>query len=209
MQSQRYLDSSVGRFFWDSSKMSDTENTTQPLIGASSHTAVDVAMEERPRPSRAYKIAGFTLLGCVLIVGQAAIAYFLLSQNSDIKSLEEQNNQIKSQLSSGRSAAIPARMHMPMNAFSDVLSDTTETDVPAGVPEKPEVPLTSCQKEAAGLKPVQRRADPRIPGIKKLCHSCLGRQHVANGSDGCRKLRAAEADFSQPSTAKYTFATFY
>ncbi|KAF6721450.1 HLA class II histocompatibility antigen gamma chain [Oryzias melastigma] len=155
--------------------MTDSENTTQPLIGASSHSAVDVGtMEERPRPSRAYKIAGFTLLGCVLIVGQAAIAYFLLSQNSDIKSLEDENNKIKTQLSNGRSAAIPARMHMSMNAFSDVLSDTMETVKPAFVSLKRRtfllmplnyVPLTACQMEAAGLMPV------RVPGFRPTCDS--------------------------------------
>lgn len=40
-----------------------------------------------------------TLLACVLIVGQAMTAYFLLSQKNDIKSLEDQNNKLESQVS--------------------------------------------------------------------------------------------------------------
>lgn len=55
------------------------------------------------RSSRAYKVAGITLLACVLIVGQAMIAYFLLSQRNDIKSLEEQSNNLKAELTKGRS----------------------------------------------------------------------------------------------------------
>lgn len=54
------------------------------------------------RSSRAYKVAGITLLACVLIAGQAMIAYFLLSQRSDIKSLEEQSNNLKSEIMRGR-----------------------------------------------------------------------------------------------------------
>lgn len=56
-----------------------------------------------PRSSRAYKVAGLTLLACVLIAGQAMIAYFLLSQRSDIRSLEEQNNKLSMQMTSGQS----------------------------------------------------------------------------------------------------------
>ncbi len=41
--------------------------------------------------TRAYKVAGFTLLACALIAGQAITAYFLLSQRGEIRSLEEQN----------------------------------------------------------------------------------------------------------------------
>uniref|UniRef100_A0A3P9KTY9 Thyroglobulin type-1 domain-containing protein n=1 Tax=Oryzias latipes TaxID=8090 RepID=A0A3P9KTY9_ORYLA len=146
--------------------MTDIDTPTQPLVGASSHTAVDVgAPEERPRSSRAYKVAGFTLLACVLIVGQAAIAYFLLSQNSDIKSLQEDNNKMKTQLTNGRSAAMPARMHMSMNTFSDVIADSMEKNIPAGVPEKTDAPLTACQQEAAGLKTVS------VPGFRPSCDS--------------------------------------
>lgn len=55
------------------------------------------------RSSRSYKVVGITLLACVLIAGQAMIAYFLLSQRSDIKSLEEESDNLKSELTKGRS----------------------------------------------------------------------------------------------------------
>lgn len=55
------------------------------------------------RPSRAFKVAGLTLLACILIVGQVMTAYFLLSQKNDIKSLEEQNNNMQAEMTKGRS----------------------------------------------------------------------------------------------------------
>lgn len=55
------------------------------------------------RSYRAYKVAGITLLACVLIVGQVMTAYFLLTQKNEIKSLEEQSNKIKSDMTRGRS----------------------------------------------------------------------------------------------------------
>lgn len=51
-------------------------------------------------------MAGLTLLACVLIAGQAMIAYFLLSQRSDLKSLEEQSNNLKAELTKGRSGGV-------------------------------------------------------------------------------------------------------
>lgn len=55
------------------------------------------------RSTRAYKVAGLTLLACVLIVGQAMTAYFLLSQKNDIKSLEDQNKKMQTQMTKGSS----------------------------------------------------------------------------------------------------------
>jgi len=48
-------------------------------------------------------VAGLTLLASVLIVGQALTAYFLLSQRSDIQSLEEQNKEMNMEYTKGRS----------------------------------------------------------------------------------------------------------
>ncbi|XP_035803171.1 CD74 molecule, major histocompatibility complex, class II invariant chain b [Amphiprion ocellaris] len=144
--------------------MSDPETQTQPLIGASSQTAVSVGAPEQGRSSRAYKVAGITLLACVLIVGQAMTAYFLLSQRNDIKSLEEQGTQLKSEMTKGRSVSVPLRMHMPMNTLTELMDDTAEeesgTDGPAKVDPSH---ATDCQLEARGLKPVQ------VPGFRPAC----------------------------------------
>lgn len=52
--------------------------------------------------SRAYKVAGITLLACVLMAGQAMITYFLLSQSADIRSLESQSDSLRFQLNRDR-----------------------------------------------------------------------------------------------------------
>uniref|UniRef100_A0A3Q1F8N9 Thyroglobulin type-1 domain-containing protein n=1 Tax=Acanthochromis polyacanthus TaxID=80966 RepID=A0A3Q1F8N9_9TELE len=144
--------------------MSDPETQTQPLIGGPSQTAVNVGAPEQGRSSRAYKVAGITLLACVLIVGQAMTAYFLLTQRNDIKSLQEQGNQLKTSFSKGRSVSVPLRMHMPMNTLSELMDDTAEeksgTDTPAKFDPSQ---ATDCQLEARGLKPVP------VPGFYPAC----------------------------------------
>lgn len=52
----------------------------------------------RARPTRAYKVAGFTLLGCVLVIGQVVIAYILLTQRSEIQALKTQSNNLKTEM---------------------------------------------------------------------------------------------------------------
>lgn len=136
--------------------MSEPETQTQPLIGG--QTAINVPAAQSGHSSRAYKVAGITLLACVLIVGQAMVAYFLLSQRGDIKTLEEQNNNLKSEMTKGRSAAVP--MHMPMNSLPMLMDDSLEEEASTGAPEK-----TVCQLEAAGSKPVS------VPGFRPTCDS--------------------------------------
>ncbi|XP_041645328.1 uncharacterized protein LOC121510964 [Cheilinus undulatus] len=143
-------------------KMSDSETRYQPLLGAPSQQAAVNVPEQGGRSSRAYKVAGITLLACILIAGQAVIAYFLLSQGSDIKSLEEQNNKMQVQLTKGRSvASVPMRKHMPMNALPDLVAFSEDKDTPAGPP--PKTVDTDCQREASGQTP------SRVPGFRPSC----------------------------------------
>lgn len=75
-------------------------------IKCNTNQTMDVQRSHVPssgRPSRAFKVAGITLLAGVLIVGQAVIAYVLISQQSDIKSLEKQNNKLEVDLKNGNS----------------------------------------------------------------------------------------------------------
>ncbi|KAK5854268.1 hypothetical protein PBY51_015353 [Eleginops maclovinus] len=140
--------------------MSNPE-TNQPLLPAPTQQAG--INGEGIRPSRAYKVAGLTLLACVLIVGQVMTAYFLLSQQSDLKSLKEQNENLNSKLTVGRSAAAPARMHIPMNSYPKLMDLTFDEDTDK-VPQKTvRRPVTKCQQEAAGVKPVV------VPGFRPDC----------------------------------------
>nr|XP_040034800.1 uncharacterized protein LOC120820745 [Gasterosteus aculeatus aculeatus] len=143
--------------------MSDPEIQNQPLLAATSQPAVNA---QGGRPSRAHKVAGLTLLACVLIAGQVATTYLVLSQRSDIKSLEDQSKNLQSRLSvsrsgSGGAASVP--MRMPMNAFPKVL-DVVDEEASTEVTDKT-VPqhATDCQLEAAGRKPLQ------VPGFRPAC----------------------------------------
>lgn len=148
-------------------KMSDPENTTQPLLSPPSQTAINVgASGQSGRPTRAYKVAFITLLACVLIVGQFMIGYFMYRQMNDIKSLEEQNNGLKAEMTKGRSDVMPVRMHMPMSALPELMDDSVDEEASTGAPDKT-VPqqATECQLEAAGMKAVQ------VPGFRPVCDS--------------------------------------
>ncbi|XP_049457346.1 uncharacterized protein LOC125904097 [Epinephelus fuscoguttatus] len=141
--------------------MSDPEVQNQPLL-APPNPQPDINAQGG-RSTRAYKVAGITLLACILIVGQATIAYFLLSQSGDIKSLKEQNNNLKSQLTKGRSVAVPARMHMPMNALPELMGVSLDGDDSTRAPGPVPRQATDCELEAAGVKPVP------VPGFKPTC----------------------------------------
>uniref|UniRef100_A0A1A7WBW6 CD74 molecule, major histocompatibility complex, class II invariant chain b n=1 Tax=Iconisemion striatum TaxID=60296 RepID=A0A1A7WBW6_9TELE len=147
--------------------MSDPETPNQPLIGASNQqTAVNVGEPAHGgSSSRAYKVAGLTLLACVLIVGQSAIAYFLFSQSGDIKSLQDENNKMNTELTKTRSGlsagSMPVRMHMPMSSMHVAFDNTKEEE--ESTSGKTAAPLTNCQLEAAGLKALQ------VPGFFPEC----------------------------------------
>uniref|UniRef100_A0A3Q3WLG9 Thyroglobulin type-1 domain-containing protein n=1 Tax=Mola mola TaxID=94237 RepID=A0A3Q3WLG9_MOLML len=136
----------------------DPETPSQPLIR--DRTAGNVEANNG-RSSRAYKVAGIVLLACVLIVGQAMIAYFLLSQRNDMKSLEEQNKNLQSELKKGRSAAAPIRM--PVNTFPELMSVSMDTKCITLSPLTAPPTATACQLEAAVDKP----AGP--PGFRPAC----------------------------------------
>lgn len=141
--------------------MSDPEVQNQPLLAPPNPQPGINA--QGGRSTRAYKVAGITLLACILIVGQATIAYFLLSQRGDIKSLKEQNNNLKSELTKGRSVAVPARMHMPMNALPEMMDVSLDGDVSTRAPSRVRQQATDCELEAAGVKPVA------VPGYTPAC----------------------------------------
>lgn len=78
------------------------------------------------RSSRSYKVAGFTLLACVLIAGQAITTYFLLSQRSDIKALEEQNDNLHSEMTNGRPGEEEEHNHPRLGGMADARTFYTQ-----------------------------------------------------------------------------------
>ncbi|XP_068423843.1 CD74 molecule, major histocompatibility complex, class II invariant chain b [Clinocottus analis] len=139
--------------------MSDPEIPNQPLLADRNQQAGNA---QSGRSSRAYKVAGLTLLASVLIVGQALTVYFVLSQKTDIKSLREQNNHLDLEMKKSRSVAVP--MRMSVNALPGLMDlsldeEASPKDTEKTVPQK----ATVCQLEAAGIKRVE------VPGFRPLC----------------------------------------
>ncbi|TNM99518.1 hypothetical protein fugu_012551 [Takifugu bimaculatus] len=135
----------------------DPETANQPLITG------NAAVNEPPnggRSTRAYKVAGITLLACVLIAGQVMTAYFLLAQKGEIKSLEEQGNKLKSVMTNGRSAASPSQMRIPANSIAGLYDVSLDKDTSS---EEKENPATDCQLKALGLK------STGLPGFRPVC----------------------------------------
>ncbi|XP_029031722.1 insulin-like growth factor-binding protein 2 isoform X2 [Betta splendens] len=146
--------------------MTEPLTPTEPLIGARSDTSINVGAPQASggRSTRAYKVAGLTLLGCVLIMGQAMIVYFLYSQKSDINSLQEQSHKLNTEMTNQRSVSVPKRMQIPMDVMPKLSDVSMDEEASTGSPEKsdPE-PSTTCQLEASGLAPVP------VPGFRPKC----------------------------------------
>ncbi|CAF97070.1 unnamed protein product [Tetraodon nigroviridis] len=139
----------------------DPETPNQPLIRGNT-AATEPA--NGGRSTRAYKVAGITLLACVLVVGQAMTAYFLLTQKGEIKSLEEQSNKLKSEMTKGRSAASSSQMRIPAIPIPGLFDISLDKDTE---PEKKEGPanpqVTDCQLKASGMK------SSGVPGFSPVC----------------------------------------
>ncbi|XP_056291307.1 H-2 class II histocompatibility antigen gamma chain-like [Pseudoliparis swirei] len=139
--------------------MSDPEIQNQPLLAEVNQQA---ATAQGGRSSRAYKVAGLTLLASLLIVGQALTIYFVLSQKSDVKSLREKINNLESELTKSRAVVVPVRMSM--DALSNMMDVSVDEEASTKEPEQTVTQQdTVCQLEAAGMKPVQ------LPGFWPAC----------------------------------------
>ncbi|XP_030620547.1 CD74 molecule, major histocompatibility complex, class II invariant chain a [Chanos chanos] len=132
------------------------------------HAPSQETVEAAPRSgsnAKALKAAGFTLLACLLIAGQALTVYFVLGQNKHITDLEQTQQNLKQVLT--RKAVVPAKMHLPMSSLP-LLKDFSEEDQGQGQKSggRKRVPLTRLQsstvmnqKEGSGV--VEDQTFPR------------------------------------------------
>ncbi|XP_055791543.1 CD74 molecule, major histocompatibility complex, class II invariant chain b [Salvelinus fontinalis] len=131
-----------------------SEPERQPLVGASSEqTAINVGTTAEGSNKRAFKIAGFTLLACLLIAGQALTAYFVLGQKNDLKDLQEESKSLKKELSQGHAAAVPMKLHVPMNTMPLLIDGSADEGTSTQGPKEGSGSPTQCQLESTGLKP--------------------------------------------------------
>ncbi|XP_024238411.1 H-2 class II histocompatibility antigen gamma chain isoform X1 [Oncorhynchus tshawytscha] len=76
--------------------------------------------------SRPLKIAGFTVLACLLLAGQAFTAYMVFNQRGQIHDMEKSNDNMRKQLRNRPPAVAPVQMHMPMLNMPQLIDFTDE-----------------------------------------------------------------------------------
>ncbi|XP_036431549.1 CD74 molecule, major histocompatibility complex, class II invariant chain a [Colossoma macropomum] len=124
--------------------------------------SADTVTEPRRNANvKAFKVAGLTLLACLLLAGQALTAYFILGQRDHISALEQGQENLKNQLITRGSSGSPKKMHVPINSMP-LLTALTDDESP-----KQKVPLTrlqstSFQREGSGLIDGTRLAPRRM-----------------------------------------------
>ncbi|KAG5270226.1 hypothetical protein AALO_G00190180 [Alosa alosa] len=120
---------------------------------------IEGAPNAMPAPRRAssgnLKVAGLTLLACLLLAGQAVTTYVLLSQGQHLTALEEGTNTLRRQL--GQRSTVPggAARVMQVPLSMPLLKDFSEADDKAPQPRR--LPLTRLQsaiKSDTGTTPV-------------------------------------------------------
>ncbi|KAL4659824.1 invariant chain-like protein 14-1-like [Arapaima gigas] len=107
-----------------------TEVQHQPLLRASEDTVVNMRSGDgRSANKKALMVAGFTVLACLLIAGQALTAYFVLNQRSQLEDLKQTNEAVKKQLLHQPSGPSGSKMmHVPINNMPMMMMDTTDND---------------------------------------------------------------------------------
>ncbi|MGD1539679.1 thyroglobulin type-1 repeat-containing protein, partial [Vibrio harveyi] len=104
---------------------------------------------------KALKVAGLTVLACLLLAGQALTAYLVWGQKEHISALTTGQEKLKAELTRKMSGAPPKAMHLPMNSmtllkdFSDESSDQT-SDKKSSVPLTKLQPIFTNQREGSG-----------------------------------------------------------
>ncbi|XP_043113777.1 CD74 molecule, major histocompatibility complex, class II invariant chain a [Puntigrus tetrazona] len=89
---------------------------------------------------KALKVAGLTVLACLLLAGQALTAYLVYGQKEHISALSAGQEKLKAELTK-RSSPPKAAMHLPMKSMTLLKEYPDESD-PS---KKSSVPLTKLQ----------------------------------------------------------------
>ncbi|KAJ8254662.1 hypothetical protein GJAV_G00195620 [Gymnothorax javanicus] len=101
------------------------------LERADSQSSVVNVRQPRPGPSD-LKIAGFVCLACMLIAGQALTAYLVLSQKSQISSLEDTTDRLKLKMMMTPKGGPVREVRMPMFSAPMMTLDLGDADTDKG-----------------------------------------------------------------------------
>uniref|UniRef100_A0AAZ3RGQ9 Uncharacterized protein n=1 Tax=Oncorhynchus tshawytscha TaxID=74940 RepID=A0AAZ3RGQ9_ONCTS len=82
----------------------------------------------RASNSHAFKVAGLTVLACLLLAGQALTAYLVFNQRDQIHGMQKSNDNMRKQLRNRPPAVAPVKMQTPMLNMARLI-DFTDEDV--------------------------------------------------------------------------------
>ncbi|CAB1337052.1 unnamed protein product [Coregonus sp. 'balchen'] len=108
--------------------------------------------------SRAFKIAGFTVLACLLLAGQALTAYMVFNQRGQIHDMEKTNDNMRKQLRNRPPAVAPVQMHMPLFNMPRLI-DFTEEDA-----KTEKTPMTKL--EATAIVSLEKQVKDLLQGFE-------------------------------------------
>ncbi|XP_066524537.1 CD74 molecule, major histocompatibility complex, class II invariant chain a [Hoplias malabaricus] len=120
--------------------MEDQQNAS--LLDRTNSAETFIPAPQRNANAKALKVAGLTLLACLLLAGQALTIYFVMGQRDHITALEQGQENLKNQMLTRRPAVAPKKMQMAMNSMP-LLTSLSDDDSP---PQKS--PLTKVQSTA-------------------------------------------------------------
>lgn len=112
-------------------------------------------VSQRSSNSYPLKVAGLTVLACLLLSSQALMAYMVFSHRGQIHTLEKNTMEMKKLLANRpRVQAAPVQMHLPMNNIPLLMELPEQTDLadtsPSPAGEAAESLKTKCNIEAFG-----------------------------------------------------------
>ncbi|XP_012669833.2 CD74 molecule, major histocompatibility complex, class II invariant chain a [Clupea harengus] len=122
--------------------MADNTSQNEVLIGRAPSTE-NVGPAPRRASSGNLKVAGLTLLGCLLLAGQAVSTYVLLNQRQHLTDLQEGTNTLRRELSQRTSVSGGAGRVMQVPLNMPLLKDFSKADEKA--PQGRRIPLTKLQ----------------------------------------------------------------
>uniref|UniRef100_A0A3B3Q6D2 Thyroglobulin type-1 domain-containing protein n=1 Tax=Paramormyrops kingsleyae TaxID=1676925 RepID=A0A3B3Q6D2_9TELE len=135
------------------------ESHNEPLIPhPGEQTIIGMSDPERDSNRKAFKVAGFTVLACLLIAGQALTAYFVLSQKSRLGDIEQSNEALRKQLlhQTGGSSGTK-RINVPIHSMPGMVYDDVKPDSDKGPSLNPMTGF-KCKNSSSNL-----------PGFQPVC----------------------------------------
>ncbi|KAI5622268.1 HLA class II histocompatibility antigen gamma chain, partial [Silurus asotus] len=138
-----------------------SEMSEEQLVSAPNEQPTIGMMPSRGGSNKkALLVAGLTVLATLLIAGQAFTAYSVYQHSEKLSMLERRSERLQEITIKAKANRTPMKMAVPMSSLHLMAIDTSDKVQSS---PKPEVPITKCQKEAAGLIPIP------VPFYKPKC----------------------------------------